>query len=105
MSTERTMPGIVQQLHDQMRLAIGGAARHRGADAGRDAGIEEVDVEGEMQHAVRSPDALDDAADQHADAELVDRAHVGDGDAALMHQLLLQRIDRADAEQIEPIRA
>ena len=30
-------PGIVQHLHHQMRLAIGRAARHRGADAGREA--------------------------------------------------------------------
>src|SRR3569833_4274189 len=32
--------GIVQQLHDQMRFAIGRAARDRSADAGRDLGIE-----------------------------------------------------------------
>ena len=55
MSTERTRSGIVQQLHDQMRLAIGGAARHRGADAGRDRRIEEIDVERHMQHAVLRP--------------------------------------------------
>ena len=103
MSTERTSPEIVQQFHDQMRLAIGGAARHGGADAGRDGGIEEVDVEGKMQHAVLRPHALDDAADQHADAELVDRAHVGNRHAALVHQLLFQGIDRADAEQVELI--
>ena len=89
MSTERTRSGIVQQLHDQMRLAIGRAARHRGADAGRDRGIEKIDVEAQMQHAVLRPHALDDLADQHADAEFVDRAHVGDRDAALEHQLLL----------------
>ncbi len=93
----------MQQLHDQMRLAIGGAARHRGADAGRDRGIEEIDVEADMQHAVARLDPFDHPPDQHADAELVDRAHVGDGDAALAHQFALQRIDRADAEQIELI--
>jgi hypothetical protein len=32
----------VQQLHDQMRLAVGRAARHRGADPGRKGGIQEV---------------------------------------------------------------
>ena len=32
-------------------------------------------------------------------------AHVGDRDAALEHQLLLQRIDRADAEQVELVGA
>ena len=92
----------MQQLHDQMRFAIGRAARHGGADAGGHRGIEEVDVEADMQHAVLRPHPLDDLADQHGDAELVDRAHVGDGDAALEHQLLLLRIDRADAEQVEP---
>ena len=81
----------MQQLHDQMRLAVGGAAGHGGADAGRHRRIEKVDVEAEMQHAIFRLDPLDDAADQHGDAELVEGAHVGDRDAALMHQLLFQR--------------
>ena len=86
-----------------MRLAIGRAARHRGADAGRYRRIEKIDIEADMQHAVARLDPFDHPPDQHADAELVDRAHVGDRDAAIAHQLLFQRIDRADAEQIELI--
>ena len=102
-STDRTSSGIVQQLHDQMRFAIRRAARHRRADAWGHRGIEKIDVEAQMEDAVLRPHALDDLADQHADAELVERAHVGDGNAAFEHQLLLQRVDRADAEQIEPV--
>ena len=44
-------PAVAQHLHDQMRLAEGGAAGHGGADAGRDVRIEEVDVEADMQQA------------------------------------------------------
>ena len=45
-------PRVMQQLHDQMGFAIGGAARHRGADAGCHRRIEKIDVEADMQHAV-----------------------------------------------------
>src|SRR5258707_1910371 len=38
-------PGIMQHLHHQMRLSIGGAAGHCSADAGRDARIEKINVE------------------------------------------------------------
>src|SRR3954447_1091696 len=44
-------PAVAQHFHDQMRLAHRGAAGHRGADAGRDVWIEEIDVETDMQHA------------------------------------------------------
>src|SRR6266702_3815162 len=63
--------GIVQELHDQVRLAIGRSARHRGADARRDAGVEEIDAEADMQYPVARPHALDHAPDQHGNAELV----------------------------------
>ena len=72
---------------------------------GATVGIEEIDIEPDMQHAVLRPHALDDLSDQHADAELVDRAHVRDRDAAFEHQLLLHGIDRADAEQVELVGA
>src|SRR6202000_1340546 len=91
--------GIVQELHDQMRLAIGRAARHRGADARRHFGIEEVDIKTQMQDAIYRLHLVDDAADQDADAELVDLAHVHDADAAKLDEILLQLVDRARAEQ------
>ncbi len=56
-----------------------------------------------MQHAVAGLHLVDDAADQDADAELVDLAHVGDADAALAQQVLFQLVDRADAEQFQPV--
>src|SRR5262249_52366087 len=71
---------------------------------GRDVGIEEIDVKADMQHAVAGAHLVDDAADQHADAELIDRPHVGDADLALAYQLFLELIDRARTEQLEAIR-
>src|SRR6478609_11915146 len=44
--------GIMKQLHDQMRLAIGRSARHRGADSRRHTRIEEIDIEADMEHAI-----------------------------------------------------
>ncbi len=96
--------GIVQQLHDQVRLAIGGTTRHGGADARRHGRIEEIDIEADMQHAIARLDAFDDAADQDGDAELVDLAHVDDPDPARAHQLLFELVDRTRAEQIEFVR-
>jgi len=58
-----------------------------------------------MQHAVSRSHALDDFPYQHANTELVDRAHIGDRYRALTHQFPFQRIDRADTEQIELIGA
>src|SRR6476469_10450767 len=84
-----------------MRLAIGCASLHRGADAGRDRGVQEIDVEAEMQHAVARSDPFYHPADQHADAEFVDRAHIGDCDASIAHENLFQRINRANAEQLK----
>ena len=42
----------MQQLHHQMRLAIGRPARNRGADARRDRRIKKVNVQTDMQQAV-----------------------------------------------------
>src|SRR5437016_6728598 len=91
-------PGIVQHLHYQMRFSIGRATGHRGADAGRHAGIEKINVETDVQHAVAGFHLVDDAADQHANAELIDLAHIGNADAAAAQQIFLQFVDRAHAE-------
>src|SRR6185437_13046459 len=71
-------PGLVQELHHQMRLPVGHAARNRGADAGRDRGIEKVDIEAHMQKAVMGLDPVDDAADRHREPILIEPAHVDD---------------------------
>src|SRR6267378_3174733 len=86
-----------------MRLAIGRAARYGGADARRYRRIEKIDIEADMQHAVACFYPLDDAPDQDADPEFIDRAHVGDRDAAIADQVFFKRIDRPDSEQIELI--
>src|SRR5467141_3848975 len=85
-----------------MRLAIGRAARHGGADARRYRRIEKIDIEADVQHAVARLYPLDDPPDQNADSEFVDRAHVGDRDAAIADEVSFKRIDRPDSEQIEP---
>src|SRR6185437_4996150 len=91
-------PAIMQHLHDQVRLAIGRAAWHGGADAGRQSRVEKVDVETDMQHAVARPHPVDHAADQHPDPELVDLPHVSQADAAISQQILFQSVDRTYAE-------
>src|SRR5882672_2065563 len=88
-----------------MRLAIGRAARYGGADARRYRRIEKIDIEADMQHAVARLYPLDDPPDQNAEPEFVDRAHVGDRDAAIADQVFFGRIDRPDSEQIELIGA
>ena len=45
----RERAGVGDHLHAQLRLAVGGAARHRGVHARRDLGVEEVDVEAHVQ--------------------------------------------------------
>ena len=54
-----------------------------------------------MQNAVARFYLFDDPPDQDADAEFIDRAHVGDRDAAITDELLFKRIDRPGSEQIE----
>src|SRR3569832_1144168 len=100
---ERTYDaGIVQQLHDEVRLAIGCAARHRGADTRRHFGIEKIDIKTQMQHTADGLHLFDDAADQHADADLVNLAHISSTDAAEFVVVLFKKNKRARAEQFEP---
>ena len=55
-SSEAEPARVGDHLHAQLRFAIGRAARHGRADAGRDLRIEEVDVEADVQVRVRHPD-------------------------------------------------
>ena len=43
------MTGVGEELHQQVRFAVGEAAGHRGTDAGRDLRVEYVGVERDMQ--------------------------------------------------------
>jgi hypothetical protein len=91
----------VQHLHDEMRLAIGEAAGHVGADAWRDGRVEGVEVEAHVQHAVAGRDPLQDTAHEHARAVLVDEAHVHHVDAARHQEVALVAVDGADAEEMQ----
>src|SRR5437764_10166922 len=87
-----------------MRLAIGWAARDRSRDARCEMGVEQVDIETDVEHALSAFHLIDDAADQNADAELVDLAHVRKTETAIAQQTLFHTVDRTHAEQLEPIR-
>src|SRR6185437_547938 len=86
-----------------MRLAIGRPAGHSGADAGRHVGVEEIDIEADMQDTAPRADLVDDAADQDPYPKLIDLPHVRDADATFAQQLPFELVDRARAEQLEPI--
>src|SRR3546814_2000015 len=66
---------VVQQLHDQVRLAVGGAAGDCGAGPGGDAGIEEVDVEADVDQSVAGLHPAQELAHRGGDAQ-IGRAHV-----------------------------
>ena len=84
-----------------MRLAVGGAAGHDGAGAGGDGGVEEIDVEADVQvHAALAP-AGDALGQQRRDAALVDLPHVDGVDAVGLQARLLARVDRAGAEDVD----
>ena len=51
------------------------------------------------------PYPFDHPADQHANAEFVDRAHIRNRDAAIADEVPFKRIDRPDPEQIQSIGA
>ena len=93
--------GICQHFHDQMRLAIGCAPRHRCADRGRDRGIEEVDIQTDMKPRVAPGGIFQDRRDQARNPVLVDAPHVHDRHAARRQQLPLDAVDRPDPEQME----
>ena len=85
-----------------MRLAVGRPARDGGADARRDRRIEKVDVQTDMQKAVAGANPIDDAADRDGEAVFVQPPHVDDVDAAILQQPPFARVDRPDAEQVQP---
>jgi hypothetical protein len=74
-------PRIVQHLHDEVRLAIGCAARHGRADARRQRRIEEIGIDADMQDAVALGDPVEDAPQQRACSLFVDKPHVDNVDA------------------------
>ena len=80
-----------------MRFAECGAARHGGADRRRDRGVKEIDIQRDMQHALRRADRVEELAQGGHDAPLVQNAHVVDGKVVLQQGRMFRRIDRSDA--------
>ena len=52
-SSEPSRPGLGDELHRQVRLAVGEAAAHRRADAGRHVGVDDVHVERDVDERRR----------------------------------------------------
>ena len=103
-SSERHGAGVGDHLHAQLRLAVGRPALDGGADAGGDVGVEEIDVEADVQVGV-GVDRRQRQLHGVAHAHLVDVAHVEDLEAVLVHELLLAGVDAADADLPHPLRA
>ena len=70
-------------------------------DAGRDGGVEEVDVEAHMQVDATGPPLGDALGQERGDAALVDRPHVDDVDAVRGDAGALAGVDRAGAEEVD----
>src|SRR5690606_7453818 len=90
-------PAVGDHFHAQLRLAVVRSARHGGADARRDAGVQEIDIEADVQVGV-VVHTLQCLLHHPLHADLVDVAHVVDVEAVLLDQFLLALVDRADAD-------
>ena len=91
--------GLGEQLHGEVRLAIGDAAAHRGADAGRPERIHDVHVERDVD-VRRAAHVLERAAHDRLHAEPVDLRDREDADVRSAQALRARpRIERADADQ------
>ena len=71
---------------------------------GRNRGIEKVDVETDMQKAVAGFNAIDDATDRDREAVFIQPPHVDHVDPAVLQEPPFARVDRANAEQMQPRR-
>src|SRR5215212_2036498 len=88
-----------------MRLAVGRSAGYCRPDTGSQIGVDEINVETDVEHAITGFHLFDHAADQHPDAELIDLTHISKTDAALAQQILFHPVDRTHSEKFKPIRS
>src|SRR5690606_19463914 len=93
--------GIGDHLHAQLRFAVGGAAGNAGGHRRRDLGVEEVDIETDVQVGVGGKIGQGGVYGG-AHADLVDGAHVVDLDAGRVDQVFFAFIDAADADLAYP---
>ena len=84
-----------------MRLAHRGAARHGGADGGRGGRVEEIDVERDVQDAVRRRDLVEELRQRPRDADLVDHPHVDQRRVAILERGAFLGVDAAQADHAD----
>ena len=80
-----------------MRLPIGKAATNRRADAGRDVGVDEVEVDGHMDER-RARNPLECLAEHGLHAAAVDVRDRVDREAAFLDEVALAWIEAAHAD-------
>ncbi len=103
-SSESQQPGLGDELHREVRLAIREPAAHGRADARRDVRVEHVHVEADVDEA-GARDVRERLANGTLDSEPVDVAHREDARVELRQELPLAVVERADADQRHAARA
>jgi len=84
---------VMQEFHDQMRFVESRTAWNRRADGAGYRGVEEIDIEADMQVAVFGRNTIEEARQRRLDPMLVDRAHIIDFNPKRCDQFALCRID------------
>ena len=93
----------MDRLTNIMSLSERQAATHGRARAGRDARVERVDVEAQVDRAVAPQvDVIERHLDDVPDAELVDLVHAERPDAVLLEDRLLAAVDVAQPDVHDP---
>ena len=93
---------VVDHLHAQLRLAPGRTAEYRRADTGRDVGIDEIEIETDVEVAAGAGDVFQHLRHDGAHADFIDPAHVVDDEAAVDDAFFLHRIDGTDPDLEDP---
>src|SRR4029453_10855421 len=78
--------GLGHELERKMHFAVGEAAAHRVADSGRDLGIDDVQIHGDVDERP-ADDALERLSDHRLHSTPVEVADRVDGDAELSNEL------------------
>src|SRR5690348_6876226 len=93
---------IGDDLHGEMGFAVGGAAAHRGADAGRVFGVDPIHVERNVVSGGAAAGGAEGLFHDSTHAALVDVAHGVDlGDAGSLDVFFFRGVDVAHADQYD----